>query len=77
MVTGKCPGCGKVPTFGTINVQSVEVRGVTGDTWNGVIYVCPDLTCQTILGAGLDPLALKADTINGVVRELRKKGARL
>lgn len=72
MITGKCPGCGKVPGFG-INVQSVDAKA-GGASWKGVLYVCPNIQCQTILGAGIDPLALKADTINGVVKKLRGAG---
>lgn len=70
MITGKCPGCSQVPTFG-ITVQPLNVRTVTGNTWNGVIYVCPNTKCQSILGAGIDPVSLKTDTINGVVKKLR------
>ena len=69
VVTGKCPGCGRVPGLG-IKLQGVDVKTVGGSTWNGVIYVCPNLECQTILGAGIDPVALKTDTINGVVEAL-------
>lgn len=70
--TGKCPGCGKVPAFG-INLQGVDIKGPNGNDWNGVMYVCPNLSCQTILGVGIDPIALKSDTIAGVVAELRNQ----
>lgn len=72
MKTGKCPGCGNVPVFG-IKLQAVEMQSSNGNTYNGVMYVCPNVKCQTILGAGIDPLALKADTVNEVVKKLRGK----
>jgi hypothetical protein len=69
--TGKCPGCGNVPAFG-VNLQTLDINGGFGGTkWNGVAYVCPNIQCQTILGVGIDPVALKTDTINGVVKRLR------
>lgn len=69
MMTGKCPGCKKVPAFG-VNLQTVDINGPNATKWNGVAYVCPNLQCQTILGVGIDPVALKTDTINGVVKRL-------
>jgi hypothetical protein len=70
IVTGKCPGCGNVPAFG-VNLQAVDIRSSSRSQWHGVLYVCPNLQCQTILGVGIDPVALKTDTINGVVKKLR------
>ena len=70
MFTGKCPSCGNVPAFG-INLQPVDIKAQGGGGWLGVAYVCPNLACQTILGVGIDPIALKTDTINGVVKKLR------
>jgi hypothetical protein len=73
IVTGKCPACGKVPAFG-VNLQAVDIKqGIGGNSWHGVLYVCPNVQCQTILGVGLDPVALKTDTINGVVKALQGK----
>ena len=52
-MTGKCPKCEKSPTFG-VNLQAVDIKGSDGRTWHGVAYVCPNLSCQTILGVGMD-----------------------
>ncbi|WP_158218825.1 hypothetical protein [Roseateles aquatilis] len=30
-------------------------------TWNAVTYCCP--SCSTVLGAGIDPVALKTDEV--------------
>ena len=70
--TGKCPGCGKVPNFG-IDVQPVDIKAPGGAKWRGIMYVCPDTQCHTILGVGIDPLALKTDVVDGVIKALREK----
>ncbi len=66
--TGKCPSCKKVPA--SVNIQAMPVNQNFQAKWNGVSYVCPH--CQTILGVGIDPVALKTDTIDGVLAGLRK-----
>ena len=70
-MTGKCPKCGKVPAFG-INLQTVDMKHQDGRSWYGVAYVCPNFACQTILGVGLDPIALKSDTVKEVLKGLGK-----
>lgn len=68
--TGKCPKCEKVPAFG-VKMEGVDIKGPDRRSWHGVMYVCPNLSCQAILGVGIDPVALKTDTIDGVVAQLR------
>jgi len=65
-MSGKCPHCGKLVTSlrgnaleATINVKS----------WKAVTYSCP--ACHSILSCQIDPVALKTDIINGVVKKLR------
>jgi hypothetical protein len=41
-------------------------------SWLGASYLCP--FCNVILGVGVDPIALKADTVQEVIDGLR--GAR-
>lgn len=65
--TGKCPACGQVPIT-HIHVEDVDVQAVGGTTWKGVVYVCPNMKCKTILGVGIDPVALKTATVNEVVK---------
>ena len=67
--TGKCPSCSKMVTH--LEIQPVEIRQGFNVTYHGVSYQCP--FCKAILGAGVDPLALKTDTINGILRGLGKK----
>jgi hypothetical protein len=70
IATGKCPGCGKVP-YPRIIIQPIEMGELMTSHYKGVMYVCPNMQCQMILGAGIDPIALKSDMVNEVVGKLR------
>ena len=65
---GKCPGCGtqidKVHTH-PINIGD----GGPHRHFKGVSYACPD--CETILGVGLDPLALQNDLLEKLAERLK------
>lgn len=67
--TGKCPKCGEVvrrALFDEIDVS--QSPGVGGPTYRGYTVLCP--SCKTVLGAGFDPLALKADTVREILTAL-------
>ena len=65
-MTGKCPKCEKLVT----NVTMSGVKGNFGfNSWNCVTYNCP--FCFTVLSVGIDPIALKADTVDEVLRALK------
>ena len=49
------------------------MTGLGMGSFNGVVYSCPNISCQIVLSVGIDPVALKADTIDGVVKALRGK----
>ena len=66
--TGRCPKCEAVLMH--VNVQHIDVKAAR-TSWVGVSYVCPH--CQTILGVSIDPVALKTDTVNAVVKQLSSK----
>ena len=64
----KCPKCEK--TCSTIKLQEIDASsGLGATTWRGVYYCCP--WCQTILGASLDPIAMKNDIAALVVKKLK------
>ena len=67
MLGGKCPKCEKFVS--KAKVEYLEITGV-GKTYNGISIVCP--FCTTILGADIDPIALKTDIIQGVLKALKK-----
>jgi len=68
MATAKCPKCEKVLT--SIKMEEVTIRGSDTRTWHGVVYSCP--YCRTAISTGIDPVALKTDTVLEVARRLGK-----
>ena len=75
MITGKCPSCEKLVTqalFESINVTSGIFET---DGWKGVSFLCP--YCHTVLGVGIDPVALKTDTVSEISGLLGTMGTHL
>lgn len=67
---GKCPKCEK-PVL-KANTASIEMSGgFSQPSYRGIKYMCP--LCSTVLGVGIDPIALKEDTISGLLKALGKK----
>ena len=67
MSLAKCPKCDSA--IRDIVAVPVNVKDGTS-SWKGGVYTCPH--CSSILGAGLDPLALIEET----VRRLRSPDGR-
>jgi transcription elongation factor Elf1 len=63
----KCPKCEHSITH--VQLEKISVKSKT-DSWVGVSYSCP--YCHSVLSVGIDPLALKADTVSEVADRLRK-----
>ena len=61
---GKCHKCEK--TVSSVKVEDVDV--VVGFTprWRGVSFLCPH--CSSVLGVGIDPIALKTDIVSEILR---------
>ena len=71
MKTGKCPNCGKVPF--DIKVQAIELNGgFNRSSYPGVMYVCPNNECQTILGAGVDFVAQERGIVESLMARIKK-----
>ena len=66
-MAGKCPKCDR--RVSNVEVEDVEVKVGFQPKWHGVSFVCP--YCKTILGVGIDPISLKADTVSEVVEKLK------
>jgi hypothetical protein len=64
----KCQYCGK--GFTHVRLEATRVQNAKGGEWNGVIYYCP--SCRAVLSVGIDPVALKNDTVQEILRELGK-----
>jgi hypothetical protein len=68
MLAGICSSCQKNLSY--VDFKEIDVQASGSTRWVGVAYVCP--LCETILSIQIDPVALKADTIDGVAALLRK-----
>ncbi len=62
--TGKCPKCEKLLT--NVKVEHVDINEGFSPKWHGVSLVCP--FCSTILSVAIDPVALKTDMVNEVLK---------
>ena len=69
--TGKCPNpeCSKMIT----KVQGEGVDVVVGltNSWKGFTLLCPH--CKTVLGASIDPIAIKNDIIQHINKTLGRR----
>ena len=62
---GKCPGC--ATSIASVNFEPISVRGGPL-TWEAVAYLCPE--CHTIISMGMDPVAVKTETISEILETL-------
>jgi uncharacterized protein with PIN domain len=63
---GQCPHCDSV--MRAVQVESVSVKQGFQETWHGISYHCP--SCKKILSVGIDPVALKTDTVKAILKGL-------
>ncbi len=64
----KCPNCQEV--IPNVVVEPIAVQKLIAGSWNGVSFLCP--CCRTVWGVQLDPVALRQDLVDGVLRALGK-----
>lgn len=70
MHTGKCPNPSCQKMISHISLQPIDIRMDFGGTaWKGVSMQCP--YCRTIISVGIDPIAVKTDTVNEILKALR------
>jgi hypothetical protein len=62
---GKCPACGQAVL--TLSGGATDVT-FPGGVYKTIVFQCP--SCTAVLGAQIDPVALKTDIINGTVERL-------
>lgn len=65
---GKCPKCEKPITY--VNLQGIDAK-INQSAFKAITYNCP--YCQTVLSVEIDPLALKSDTVKGVLKGLGRQ----
>ena len=63
-----CPYCEN--QLGAVNLREITVNAGIGNQYVDVAYSCP--FCRKVLSVSIDPVALKTDTIEGVVAALRR-----
>ena len=64
-----CPHCGA--GIGSLNIKAVEAAIPFETTrWKTIVFGCP--TCQKVVAAQMDPIALKADTVREAAAAIRK-----
>ncbi|SBW12699.1 conserved hypothetical protein [uncultured Alphaproteobacteria bacterium] len=68
MPTGKCPKC--EATLNNVNINAIDINEGLRPRFKGVTYTCP--YCHTVLGVGVDPFALKNDTVKETLQALRQ-----
>jgi hypothetical protein len=59
----QCPKCNS--SIHNVIADHVDVNVVGGKTWHGISYACP--SCSVLLSVAIDPISLKADTVEGTV----------
>ena len=64
---GKCPRCDK--TITRVIVETIGIGDFMTDRYKGVTYHCP--SCNVVLGVQMDPISLRADTVNELLAKLR------
>ena len=64
---GKCPKCEK--TISYLNGDGIDIKIPFATTWKGISYNCP--YCHTMISAQIDPIAIKTDIVNALVKKLR------
>ena len=63
---GTCAKSGKNLT--NVIIEKIEILEGVIPKWKGAYFVCPH--CHVILSVGLDPLALNADLVDEILKNL-------
>jgi hypothetical protein len=61
-----CPRCNK--SIPHVILQEINASQLFAQTWRAISYCCP--LCDVILSVGIDPIALKADTVAEILEVL-------
>ena len=62
--TGKCPNTDCRKTITKVQAEKVDVMVGFKLAWVGLSLLCPH--CKTVLGASIDPIALKTDIVEAI-----------
>ena len=67
-MAAQCPKCNAVLFRVTLDDVKVDAGR---NSWNGVAYSCPH--CFAALSVGIDPVALKTDMVQEILRALGRR----
>lgn len=59
---GKCPFCDN--QLMEVKAEEIAIKYPAGSVWKGASYICP--FCNKIISIQIDPIAIKAEIINGI-----------
>lgn len=62
-MSGKCPQCKKI--LSSVTCERIDVQVLMGNSWKGMACKCP--YCETVINVQVDPAALRADILNGLL----------
>lgn len=65
---GKCPKCEKILSY--VSIDGIDAKNSRA-SWKAISYNCP--YCNTMLSVAIDPVALKTDTVNEILKALGKR----
>lgn len=68
-ISGKCPKCDAL--INHVNLEYIDVNVANLSKWKGVSYRCPFCIC--ILGVSIDPIAIKTDIVDEILKKLRDR----
>jgi len=63
---GKCPHCENL--IGSVIIDTVDGHADL-TKWRTLLYKCP--TCQKVLSCQIDPIAIRTDIVQQVVKEIK------
>lgn len=69
-MNGKCPHCDKFVS--AFSLKDLDANHPNDRGYKAVALACP--SCNAILAAQIDPVAIRTETVDQVVAELRKHG---
>jgi hypothetical protein len=64
---GKCPYCKGAVT--SVHIEEVEGTINLQPRWRCLTYSCS--LCNTVIGVQIDPVALRTETVEGIVQRLQ------
>jgi hypothetical protein len=65
---GLCPYC--KTTLSSVNIEGIDGNVSYTPSWKAITYSCP--FCQSILSVQIDPVALKTDIVDEVIKKIKR-----